>query len=80
MSQIVMVSLDDLVPSTHVYRKFSLIWDFSGLSKTLKSIEKDNNYKGYGAHRLFRCLLLQFMEDLSDRELARYIQENTPAK
>lgn len=75
-----MVSLDDLVPSTHVYRKFSLIWDFSGLSKTLKSIEKDNNYKGYGAHRLFRCLLLQFMEDLSDRELARYIQENTSAK
>ena len=44
MSQIVMVSLEDLVPSTHVYRKLSSIWNFSGLSKTLKSIDKDNNY------------------------------------
>jgi len=29
------------------------------------------NYKGYGVVRLFKCLLLQFMEDLSDRELER---------
>ena len=43
-----MVSLEDLVPSTHIYRKFASIWDFSSLNKSLKSVEKDNNYKGYG--------------------------------
>ena len=26
--------------------------------------EKDNPYKGYGVSRIFKCLLLQFMEDL----------------
>ena len=62
-----MVSLEDLVPETHVYRKFSNLWDFEGIKKQLKVIEKDNNYKGYGTNRLFKCLLLQFMEDLSDR-------------
>ena len=35
---------------------------------------------GYGVERLFRCLLLQVMEDLSDRDLARYLEENLAAK
>lgn len=80
MSQIVMVSLDDLVPSAHIYRKFAELWNFSNTEKQLKKVEKDNNYKGYGILRLFKCLLLQFMEDLSDRELERYLQENVTGK
>jgi len=79
-NQIMMVSLEDLVPETHVYRKFSNLWDFEGIKKQFKVIEKDNNYKGYGTNRLFKCLLLQFMEDLSDRELERYLSENNAAK
>ncbi|MDR4484790.1 MAG: transposase [Nitrospirales bacterium] len=35
---------------------------------------------GYGIERLFRCLLLPFMEDLSDREMERYLEENLAAK
>ncbi|WP_316356303.1 transposase [Candidatus Neptunichlamydia sp. REUL1] len=30
--------------------------------------------------RIFKCLLLQFMENCSDRELERFIQENTAAR
>jgi len=80
MSQVVMVSLEELVPDNHIYRKFMNLWDFQFVEKQLKCIETDNNYKGYGALKLFKCLLLQFMEDLSDRELERFIQENTTAK
>ncbi|MCI0501751.1 MAG: transposase [Epsilonproteobacteria bacterium] len=76
----IMISLEDLVPSDHVYRRFLKIWDFSGIQKLLKEIEKSNNYKGYGADRLFKCLILQFLEDLSDRELERFIQENVAGK
>lgn len=79
-NQIVMISLEDLVPETHVYRKFAELWNFEGIKKQLRIIEKDNNYKGYGISRLFKCLLLQFMEDLSDRELERYLNENNAAK
>jgi len=35
---------------------------------------------GYGVERGFKALLLQWMEDLSDRELERFLQENTSAK
>lgn len=80
MQQIEMISLESLVPETHNYRKFVKIWSFEYASKQLKKIEKDNPFKGFGTLRLFKCLLLQFMENLSDRELERYIQENNTAK
>lgn len=79
-NQVTLVSLEELVPQNHMYRKFLKLWKFDNAAKQLKKIEKDNNYKGYGALRLFKCLLLQFLEDLSDRELKKYLQENTAAK
>lgn len=80
MRQVEMVSLEDLVPDDHNYRKFCDLWNFTFVGKKLKKLEKANPYKGYGMLRLFKCLLLQFMEDLSDRELMRYLQENNAGK
>lgn len=79
-NQVVMVSLEELVSEDHIYRRFMNLWQFRSVEKHLKEVEKDNNYKGFGIVRLFKCLLLQFMEDLSDRELERYLQENNAAK
>ena len=80
MRQIEMISLEDLIPLDHNYRRFAKLWSFKSAQFELKKLEKDNPYKGYGLLRIFKCLLLQFMEDLSDRELERYIQENNSAK
>lgn len=80
MYQVEMVSLNDLVPVNHCYRRFAELWKFEYAEKQLKKLEKENPYKGYGRLRLFKCLVLQFMEDLSDRELERFLQENTAAK
>jgi len=80
LSQIEMISLEDLVPQNHTYRKFNKLWDFKKTTKILKSIETNNNHKGYGIVRLFKCLLLQFMENLSDRECERFLQENNSGK
>lgn len=80
MHPIEMVSLNDLVPEDHMYRQFSSHWSFISVEKELACLEQDNRYKGYGMLTLFKCLLLQFMEDLSDRELARFLQENNAAK
>lgn len=80
MQQVEMICLEDLVPENHSYRKFIKIWSFKTVEKRLKKIEKDNPNKGYGLLRLFKCLLLQFMENCSDRELEKFIQENTAAR
>ena len=75
-----MVSLDELVSNDHQYRKFKEIFKFEAVSKDLKKVEREANYKGYGIERLFKCLLLQFMEDLSDRDLERYLADSNAAK
>jgi IS5 family transposase len=63
-----------------MYRRFNKLWTFEYAGQILRQLESDNNYKGYGLLRLFKCLLLQFMEDVSDRELERFISENLAAK
>ena len=80
MHQTEIVNLEDLVPAKHMYRKFIKLWSFKHVEKQLAEIETDNNHKGYGMLKLFKCLLLQFMEDVSDRELERLLQENNAAK
>lgn len=79
-SQITMVSLDELVSKNHQYRKFKTLFNFKAAESELVKVETDANYKGYGVLRLFKCLLLQFMEDMSDRELERYLSDSNAAK
>lgn len=79
-SQMIMTSLDLLVSKNHKYRRILNILNFKKLTRPLKAIEREEGYIGYGIQRLFKVLFLQFMEDLSDRELEKYLQENTAAK
>ena len=80
MHQTELVNLEDLVPLDHHYRDFKLYLPLKFIRKHLKPLNKSLSYQGYGIERLFYCLLLQFMEDLSDRELERFLQENNSAK
>ena len=75
-----MICLEDLVPTNHIYRKFQELWDFTDIKKELEKIEIDSDHKGFGIFRLFLALLLQFTEDLSDRELERYLDDTNSAK
>lgn len=78
--QITMVSLDELVSQKHQYRKFKALFNFKEIEPLLLKLETTANYKGYGVLRLFKRPLLQFMEDMSDRELERYLSDSTAAK
>jgi IS5 family transposase len=78
--QIEMVCLEDLVPANHIYRKFQTLWNLEPVRKELEKLESDSDHKGYGIFRMFLCLLLQFVEDLSDRELEKFICENSTAR
>ena len=79
-TQTEIVRLEDLVPLEHNYRKFKEYIPVSFVLSALKDLAKISGNKGYGIERMFYCLLLQFMEDLSDRELEKFLQENTAGK
>lgn len=78
--QIEIVSVEQLVPETHTYRKLKKLLDFNRIVKSVKIKSHDFGANGYGKLRLIMCLILQFMEDLSDREFERFIAENTAGK
>jgi len=79
--QIEFVTLNDLVDSKHPYRKFVELINIDVLcTKHLSKAQGKSNYKGYGINNIFKALLIQHLEDLSDRELARYLKENNASK
>jgi IS5 family transposase len=73
-------AVSDLVKQDHPYRRLLSMVDFEGLCAPLKSMYGSQGRAGYPVAGLFKALLLQWMEDLSDRELERYLEENVAAK
>lgn len=79
-TQTEIVRLEDLVALEHNYRKFKEYIPVSFVLSALNDLATISGNKGYGIERMFYCLLLQFMEDLSDRELEKFLQENNAGK
>ena len=75
-----MVSVEQLIPEKHTYRKLKKLLSFDQITKSVKLKENETGATGYGKPRLILCLILQFMEDLSDREFERFISENVAGK
>ena len=74
-------SVDELVRADHPYRKLLSIVDFASLTIGLQSLLcRKYGRPGYNLESGFKALILQWMEDLSDRELERYLQENNAGK
>lgn len=79
-SQSELVNLEDLVSEDHPYRVYKSLLELSLIDRQLSDLHAWSGAKGYGIERLFLCLLLQFMEDVSDREAERFVRENNAAK
>ena len=73
------VPIENLVEKKHPYRVIFELIDFESTRKVLSGCIKEANSK-YSVVQAFKMLLLQYMEDLSDRELERFLQENLAGK
>jgi transposase, IS5 family len=70
----------DLVREDHPYRKLLALVPFEQLCSGLSSKYSHLGRAGYPIDTIFKALLLQWMENLSDRELERFLEENVAAK
>lgn len=76
-----MVCLDSLVNVDHPYRKYLEVIDLESAMKPLLGMDNEGRgADGFGMKTHFKFLLLQFLEDNSDREHERFVAENTAAK
>ena len=73
-------SVEDLVRSDHAYRRLSALIPFDVLCAPLRSKYSTLGRAGYPVEAIFKALLLQWLEDLSDRELERFLEENVAGK
>ncbi len=73
--------LENLLSKDHAYRHFVRLLNFDELTEPLKELDNTEvGRHGYGVNRGFRMLLLQYLEDLSDRQLERFLKENIAGK
>jgi len=79
-SQIEMINIESLVPEKHTYRKLKSLVNFKWMVKAAKIEESKAGAIGYTSERLVMCLILQFMEDASDRVFERFMSENIAGK
>lgn len=71
---------EDLVRKDHPYRRLLALVPFEELCSPLRAKYSRLGRAGYPVDCVFKALLLQWMEDLSDRELERFLEENVAAK
>ena len=75
-----LISLEGLVSEDHAYRKLDALLPFYEISKGFPDMYSPKGRKEKGIEFGLRCLVLQFIEDLSDREMARFLEENNAGK
>ena len=80
INQIELVSVDSLIAVDHPYRKLKETLDFDRLVGAVKVDVSDLGAIGFTVGRLVMCLILQFMENLSDRQFQRFMKENLAGK
>lgn len=79
-TEIICLSINEMVKKDHPYRKFLSLIDFRILCSPLRRKYSFNGRLGYEIESGIKALILQWLEDLSDRELERFLQENIAAK
>jgi IS5 family transposase len=72
--------INELVSENHPYRKILKLVDFTELTKALRKCYSAKGRAGYPIENGFKALLLQYMEDLSNREAERFLEENLAGK
>lgn len=72
--------IERLVKANHALRKLLKAVDFDELSRPLEPLWSKVGRGGYSPSQVLRMLVLQFMDDLSDRMLEKHLEENVAAK
>lgn len=73
-------NLEELVPEDNIYRELLKLLDFEELSRPLKLSYSHLGRAGYPVTTGLKCMVVQFMNDLSDRQLEAHLRDSLSAK
>lgn len=72
--------LDQSVRQDHPFRVMNGLVDFDRFARRYRSLYAKTGTKGIPVEQAFRLLIVQWLEDYSDREMERAVQENLAVK
>jgi len=72
--------LEQLVAKDHAYRKVQELVSIKALVEPFRELYSDKGARGIDVEKGFTAILLQFWEDLSDRQMEKALQENNAMK
>jgi len=72
--------LDQSVREDHPFRIMNQLVDFDRFARRYRSLYAKIGTKGIPVEQAFRLLIIQWLEDYSDREMERAVQENLAVK
>ena len=73
-------NLEELVSENHPYRKLLTLINFEELCRPLEKLSAPIGRAGYPVSSGFKCLLIQAIEDLSDRQLEIRLKDSLATK
>ena len=73
-------NVEEFVCEEHLYRKLVVIFNWSELTAPIRSCYSKSGRRGYAVEEGFRCLVLQFLEDKSDRQMEEFLKYDLSAK
>lgn len=71
---------DAMVPTNHAFRKLNKIVNFKKISKPLRHLYSPIGKPGINVEKGIRCLIVQYWEDYSDREMEHAVRENNAVR
>lgn len=74
------VTCESLLAEDHPYRKLSVIFDIEPVSRKLSKKYSQLGKRGIPVNQGLKCLIVQFLEDYSDRQMERALAENIAVK
>lgn len=72
--------LEKIVVQDHPFRKLNEIINFADIASPYYNLYSEIGTKGIDILRGFKCLLVQYWEDYSDRQMERAVRENVAVK
>lgn len=71
---------DAMVPADHAFRKLNKLVNFRKLSKPLRHLYSPIGEPGIDVEQGIRCLIVQYWEDYSDRQMEAAVRENNAVR
>lgn len=72
--------IEKLVREDHVFRKLQKILNFEAIISPYRKLYSNTGAEGIDVIKGFKCLLVQFWEDYSDRQMEKVLEENVAVK